>query len=260
MVFTVHGLTQQELNYIGENLDVKVKLTDNLKNDGKRHLWIITLTNIGTAPIETPQLQMYFYSFFMVEPDHLPDPKGYISSVNNVKLYHVNGMLFRAKFMPKFGNIDSGKSKQIKLVVKDSAVSKTDVPPNWYVTSGTREPRILKSTAGPEQSFVEEFVRPNQYKRYNTDVYSPFTPWERYDRIKGEDLGYDAVANNIIPTPAYAEYDPTARFTVDDTWVVTALPEFMEEAAYLSGEQSFKQMTRNQRYCIYCKCALRKLI
>ena len=231
-------LTQQELNYIGENLDVKVKLTNNLKNDGKRHTMIITLTNIGTGPIETATLNMYFHSFNMVEPDHLPDPGGYVSSMNNVKLYHINGMLFRAKFMKDFGNINSGKSKKITFIVDKWAVSKSDVPPNWYVTSGTREPRIIKSTAGNDPTFVEDFVSPNQYKRYKADMYTPFTPWERFDRVKGEDLGYNTVAHNVIPTPTSFKVDPTQSFTVDDTWAVTAVPEFMEEASLISGKQA----------------------
>ena len=235
MVVTAHSLTQQELNYIGENLDVKVKLTDNLKNDGKRHTMIIKLTNKGTAPIETRTLRLFFHSFFMVEPDHLPDPNGYISNANKVKLFHINGMLFRIKFLPKFGNINPGKTKRIRLTIQDWAVSKTDIPPNWYVTSGTREPRILKSTSAKDHSFVEDFIKPNQYKRYKADTYSPFTPWERFDRVKGGDLGLDAVANNVIPSPTYAEYDPAASFTVDKTWAVAALPEFTEEAVYLSG-------------------------
>ena len=236
VVLTASGLTQQELNYVGENLDVKVKLTDNLKHDGKRHAMIIALTNKGTAPIETKSLNLFFHSFFMIEPDHLPAPNGYVSDVDNVRLFHVNGMLFRAEFLPQFGDINPGESKQINLQVQDWAVSRTDVPPNWYVTAGTREPRILKSTSAKDYSFVEDFVEPNQYKRYKSDVYTPFTPWERFDRVKGEDLGYEAVANNVIPTPSYAKYDPNASFAVDNTWAVAALQEFTEEAVFLSGK------------------------
>ena len=236
MTLTVSGLTQQELNYVGENLDVKVKLTDSLKHDGKYHFMVITLTNQGTAPIQTRTLKLYFHSFFMVEPDHLPNPTGFVSNAYNVKLFHINGMLFRAEFLPNFGNINPGQSKQIKLKVQDWAVSKTDVPGNWYVTSGTREPRILKSTSVKDQSFVEDFVEPNQYKRYKADVYNPYTPWERFDRVKGRDLGYDAVASNVIPTPTHVKFDPAVRFTVDNTWAVAARQEFTEEAVFLSGK------------------------
>ena len=239
VALTVSSLTQQELNYVGENLDVRVKLTDNLKQDGKYHFMIITLTNQGTAPIETRSLKLFFHSFFMVEPDHLPNPHGYVSNHNNVKLFHINGMLFSAEFLQKFGDINPGKSKQIKLKVQDWAVSKSDVPGNWYITSGTREPRILKSTTAKDHSFVEDFVQPNQYKRYKADVYNPFTPWERFDRVRGEDLGHDVVANNVIPTPSHAKFDPAVHFTVDNTWAVAALQEFTEEAVFLSGESPF---------------------
>ena len=236
MTLVVSSLTQQELNYIGENLDVKVKLTDNLKHDGKYHFMVITLTNQGTAPVETRTLKLFFHSFFMVEPDHLPNRNGFVSLQHNVKIFHINGMLFRAQFLPKFGDIMPGQSKQMKFKVLDWAVSKSDVPGNWYVTSGTREPRILKSTSVKDHTFVEDFVGPNQYKRYKADVYNPFTPWERFDRVKGRDLGYDAVASNVIPTPSHAKFDPAVRFTVDNTWAVAARQEFTEEAVFLSGK------------------------
>ena len=61
------ALTQQELNYIGNNLDVKVKITDNLKYDGKRHTMILSLSNSGNQAINLRDVVMYFHSFFMIE-------------------------------------------------------------------------------------------------------------------------------------------------------------------------------------------------
>ena len=230
------SVSQKRLNYIGSNLDVRVKLTDNLKYDGKRHSMIITLTNTGTMPVDLNKVDMYFHSFFMVEPDYLPAADGYILRKYKVKLDHINGMLFKAKFLPRFGTILPGQSKEIVLNVQDWAVSKTDVPNNWYITSGDLNPVTLASTAVTDQSFVEDFTDPNQYKRYTNDQYSPLTPVERFNEIKGGDLGKAAVQYGVIPTPKKVAFDSSESVTIGNDWVIAAPPSLSTEAAILGGK------------------------
>jgi len=44
--------------------------------------------------------EIYFYSFYLIEPDNLPDPQGYV--VAGFCFNHVNGILF--KFQPVAGS------------------------------------------------------------------------------------------------------------------------------------------------------------
>lgn len=236
MVQLAYSITQPELNYIANNLDVRVKITDNLRYDGKRHTMIITLTNRGTRPMNMRKVEMFFHSFFMVEPDFLPDPRGYRAADYNIRLHHVNGMLFRAEFLPRFSLLLPNQPREIKLTVQDWAVSKTDVPNNWYITSGKLNPKTLAATAVNDQSFVEDFTDPNQYKRYRKDQYSPFSPLERFDNIKAKDLGSRAVSYAVLPTPKETVFDTARPVRMDSTWVVSAGPSLINEATFLGGK------------------------
>ena len=236
------ALTQQELNYIGNNLDVKVKITDNLKYDGKRHTMILSLSNSGNQAINLRDVVMYFHSFFMIEPDHLPAPEGYHSRKYNIKLKHENGMLFSMDFLPMFGIILPNQSKEIQLNVQDWAVSKTDVINNWYLASNGLNPATVASTAVNDLSFVEEFVDPNQYKRYRNDQYSPFSPVERFSKIKGDDLGPEAVRFSVLPTPKEMTLDTARPIKIDKSWVISAAPSLISEATFLSGKRKWVYM------------------
>lgn len=234
-----NGITQSELNYIADNLDVRVKLTDNLRYDGKKHTMIITLTNKGERPMNMLNVEMFFHSFFMVEPDFLPDPRGYRSDDYKIRLHHVNGMLFRAEFLRRFGMLLPNQPREIKLTIQDWAVSKTDVPNNWYITADGLNPKTLAATAVTDQSFVEDFTDPNQYKRYRNDQYSPFSPLERYDNIKSDDFGGRGVSYAVIPTPRQTLLDTARPVTIDNTWVISAAPSLVNEATYLGGKKYF---------------------
>ena len=229
-------LTQDELNYVAKNLDVKVKLTDNLQYDGKRHTMIITLQNIGSRAIGLGKIELFFHSLYMVEPDHLPDSRGFISIKNQVRVFHENGMLFKMQFPPIPWQLNPGATKEIQLTIQDWAVSRTDVINNWYITSTGLTPVILQATAD-NLSFVEDFTEPNQYKRYINDRYKPFTAIDRYERMKPYDLGPQVVDLAVLPTPKEVAYDTARPITIDKSWVISAAPGLLNEASYLEGIQ-----------------------
>jgi hypothetical protein len=181
-------------------------------------------------------VEMFFHSFFMVEPDYLPDPRGYRLADYNIRLHHVNGMLFRAEFLRRFGLLLPNEPRELKLTIQDWAVSKTDVPNNWYVTSDGLSAKTLAATAVEDQSFVEDFTDPNQYKRYRNDQYSPFTPLERFDNIKVDDLGNRAVSYAVLPTPREVGFDTSRPVRIDNTWTVSGAPSLVNEATFLASK------------------------
>lgn len=239
MVPLTYGLTQRELNYIAKNLGVRVKLTDNLVYDGKKHSMIITLVNTGDRPMDMRKLDMYFHSLYMVEPDFLPNEDGHKLTNYKVRLFHINGMLFRMRFTRRFALMMPNDPREIKITVQDWAVSKTDVPNNWYITADGLQPKTLAATAVEDQSFVEDFTDPNQYKRYRNDMYSPYTPLARFDHIKGNDLGPVINRYAVLPTPKEVMLDSATPVTIDDTWVVSTAPGLLNEAYVVRGNFTF---------------------
>ncbi|KAL3865388.1 hypothetical protein ACJMK2_042779 [Sinanodonta woodiana] len=209
---------------------------DNLLHDGERHRIEIQLTNKGLYTIITQGWHLYFHSFFMIEPDFLPNSNGHLLENDSVKVFHDNGMLFRLELLPAFGYLRPGISRTINLTAGDWAVSKTDIPGNWYVAALNLLPRVLNATDLDPDPFVEPFVEPNQWKRYKADRYDPFSPSDRYERYNATDLGSEIAKYVIIPSPDRLTLTLDGYLTVDDTWVIAASDQLMFEASYLGDK------------------------
>lgn len=207
---------------------------DNLKYNGAKHLFHVTLYNPGSNLIRGSNWTIYFYSFFMIESDHLPKDGGFVLESQNIRLNHIQGMLFSLEPVSGFGNITSKETKSLYFYGQNWAVSKTDIPPNWYITSPGLQPKVFKSTSPDNPNFVSNFVLPKQWKRYKSDVYNPYTPEVRYNKYSVTDLG--KVGKYIIPTPESITVDESSHVTLDsNTWRIRAESEFMKEADYLAG-------------------------
>ena len=97
-------------------------------------------------------------------------------------------IVFLHVFVDIFEGISSGSQHAIDLVIAFWSVSRTDVMPRWYVTAPERSPKTITSTKSVESDFVADFDSKNSYKRYAEDVYSPWTPQERYDRLSDANI------------------------------------------------------------------------
>ena len=89
---------------------------------------------------------------------------------------HVNGDLNRVEPMDDFQGFPRGVTKESPFMVERWNVARTDVMPNWYVTSSGVEPRVVKVTEGEELKFVTDYTTPEQWKREEADQYNPLTP------------------------------------------------------------------------------------
>ncbi|XP_062598807.1 uncharacterized protein LOC134260252 isoform X1 [Saccostrea cucullata] len=204
VAFTAYtsALQQTDVDYIGANLGVEISVHDNTKYDGTKHRFSLTLTNTGSEVIRPDNWSIYFYSFFRIEPDHLPSAEGYISSNYKVKFKQIKGCLFSMTPMPDFPNISPNGSHFIEFFGQWWTVSRTDVPPNWYVAGPNLKPANIKSTATGKK-FVTNYETIGQWKRYRVDQFNPFTPQDRYRRQKVRN--FNTHAKLIIPTPKYIE-------------------------------------------------------
>lgn len=101
---------QSDLNYIGEHLDIRLAVVDNLKHNGLKHKLSLVLTNTGNKTIKPGDWSIYFYSFLMIEPEHLPKAKEYILPHYNLKLMHIKGSLFSITPTNGFPNLTYNQS------------------------------------------------------------------------------------------------------------------------------------------------------
>ncbi|XP_062581491.1 uncharacterized protein LOC134243275 [Saccostrea cucullata] len=202
IIISADALQQADLDYIAANLDVKLSVFDNTKYDGTKHRLSLTLTNTGSKTIRPDNWSIYFYSFFMIEPDHLPSPEGYILTNYKVKLNHVKGSLFSMTPTADFPDITPNGFHYIEFFGQWWAVARSDIPPNWYITGPDLKPVNIKSTATGEK-FVTRFSTVSQWKRYRVDQFNPFTPQDRYKRQKVRN--FNTHTKKVIPTPKHVE-------------------------------------------------------
>ena len=72
------AVTQDNINYIANNLHIRYDVIDNLGSDSTFEAQL-TLTNDGSEPISKGDWAVYFCSIRLVEPEHLKhNPKGYV--------------------------------------------------------------------------------------------------------------------------------------------------------------------------------------
>ncbi|XP_033725870.1 uncharacterized protein LOC117315681 [Pecten maximus] len=194
-----YAVLQPDLDYISSNLEIKVKVADNLEYNGRKHKFIVTFKNTGNQSIRGDNWTIYFYSFFMLEGEHLPRPEGYEVPGQGVTLHHVTGCLFGMTPTSDFPSIESMNTRTIEFFGDNWAISRSDVPPNWYIASDGLDSRLINSTAFGSR-FVEDFTSVRQWKRYGGDRYNPFTSRDRSTRY-GPEPETPPKKHNVLPTP-----------------------------------------------------------
>ncbi|XP_046350297.2 uncharacterized protein LOC124131228 [Haliotis rufescens] len=229
--------TQDMLDNFAQTLQVRWKVKDNIEFDN-RYFAEVTLKNAGSFILsKTGQWNIYFDCIQMIEPDVLPRPEGAVLDGQGVKVTHLQGSHFRLEPTDTFLDLPSNTSRKIKFYVQYWEVAKTSIMPNWYFMAPGLVPKVIQSTVGEELSFVDDFIKPQQVKRYATDRYAPFTPQERYRRNHLTDSS-DNGEVRIIPKPLNMTVVKEESLTINaDTWRVYALDSLSNEANY------FKQMS-----------------
>lgn len=223
---------------MADNLVVQVSSVDNLKDDGNTHIMRIRLHNNGTRVMRGKAWELFFHSFFMVEPDHLPQ-KAFIDDDYKVKYRHVTGSLFSISPAEGFHDILPNSTRMVEHKAKNWAVSKSDFLPNWYLKADNLEPRLIKSTNSSQ--FAGDISSAKQWKRFKYDRYNPFTSQDRYERF----YTLYAFTNgpSVIPKPKnFFESRSFGEFTVDETWTIGATKGTRKIAKLLSSKSHQKKI------------------
>lgn len=219
---TTKLLTQEDLNSIAENMEVRFEVLENPRRA------IITLRNKGLVPIERKQWSIHFCITTGLELGHLVHrPEGYVlPGETSIKLTHFNGCAYKLEPTRDFKPILPGSSLAFKVNIGPT-IARSDLGPKWYVTAEGLQPRTISNTADEGLSFV--FVSGRKGS------------WDRFGNNDVADLGKAPLL--VIPTPLMiVELNESKKLSIDSEWVVIGGPGVEEETSFLAG--NMKQFCR----------------
>ncbi|MGF1874576.1 carbohydate-binding domain-containing protein [Photobacterium frigidiphilum] len=235
------AITPQDLNAIGDGLNLKYRVIDNTEDTWVTHRGSISFTNNSAKILPAEDWAIYFSHIRMLKSLSTPD----------LTFTHVNGDMFKIEPTSSFKPLKPGETFSFEFNAGDWQVAKSDVMPNWYLASehnGELISALIKSTSNringvvptspdKELPFVAEFDTPEQWKRYDssalTDAYDPFTAQDRYER--NADLSIISDAVGVVPSPTSIDVGE-GSVTIDPTWVVVYDNGYSEQAHYLAEQ------------------------
>ncbi|VDI52489.1 hexosaminidase [Mytilus galloprovincialis] len=219
-------------------------MVENL-DDGSRHLFKVTFNNKAPKSLTGVNWKIYFFSFFIVESKHIlskdglyTKPEGYTLPNVNLKVMHENGCLYSMTPTTGFKELPQNGTREITFYAANWAVSKTDIPPNWYITADGLNARVIDST---KEGFVGEFTSAKQWKRKKEDKYDPYSPMSRYQRYKTTNTNVQM--KMVIPTPKEITNLDISKL-LNITGKVTIVHSGLDnEASFLTDKYSFDSST-----------------
>lgn len=150
----------------------------------------ISLTNIGKA-IDDKDWAIYFHDIRM------------ILAVENdqFKITHITGDLHKIEPTEKFIEFSENETIDIPIIGEYWQVSRTDLIPNWYVTSTDAQPKVIMNTNTEDLSeFVSDIG--DQWKRTPDDHNVLMTSVTRFDHNADiKQLDANSLRGQILPTP-----------------------------------------------------------
>lgn len=240
--YSLAAISQNDLKYISDNLDVRYDVLDNLQDD-KNFQCRMNLTNTGSKTIDRGPWAIYFNYIRKIEPTHITGAqRGYTLKKYGVKFVHISGSLFKVEPVQGFQPLSPGKSLEIVFYSEHFSVARTDVMPNWYVAAEGLQAVNIGKTTDEDLGFVGPFDTKEKWKRKTFDVYNPFTPQERFERILADDKK-SQVTLTIIPTPVEMAVQDDKNTNIE-RWVIIASKQFQNEAKYL-GEKLHLKVQNN---------------
>jgi hexosaminidase len=237
LIFLGFVASDQELvDNLARYLNIQYDVLDNFANTWKTFDGQLTFTNKGPdIPAgDSKPWSLFFCHVRFMEPDRIR-PNGAELGTTGLKVFHVNGCLHKIEPTSTFLGIVRDVPLYIPFRASDWEIARSDVMPNWYVTSPGATARTISSTAGYELDWVGKFDTPNKWKRQPDDTYNPYTGSDRLALWDHRDTG---TAKYVIPTPISETLDPTQTMNIYmEDWVVVWADTALEpEAHFLAGK------------------------
>lgn len=191
----------------------------------------ISLANLGPQALLYGNWEIYLFSTHLIQPDDYPYAEGYLLSDCDLRVIHVTGSLFKLKPERQF-QLSNNASVTCSYVAQGYQVARSDSLPNWYVAAMGVQAKNINSTNNETLHFVGPFNQREQFLRYGGDVFSPFTPEERF-QINDVTHVKDTEPKPLIPNPVNIHLSNSC--VVDDTWVMHVSTDFPRESMLIAG-------------------------
>ena len=243
MIFFPHPgrtIANQELvDNMARYIALNYSIVDNFVNTWLTFDAELTLTNTGPdIPAgNNTAWSLYFSHSSLIEPDRIY-PDGAELTGTGLKVYNVNGYLYRIVPIASFRGIPRNKGLKIPFQANGANVARTDVMPNWYMVAPNAQPRTIDSTSGNDLNFVGAYDTKRKYKRTVGDLYNPYTAIDRFTLFAYHGK---SGAKRIIPTPVSENLDSikTMKITGAD-WVVVVGNELLtSDGQHLAGKSIY---------------------
>ncbi|KAK3722061.1 hypothetical protein QZH41_007366 [Actinostola sp. cb2023] len=224
----VDSLSQADIDNIAAKLQVRYKVVDNLAAPTTFRA-DITLTNNGDVPIKGGDWSVYFCSIRKVANTAAMNKQ-------TIKFEHINGCLHKFYPTSEFKDLSPGTSLTLEMTAAHWVIARSDVMPNWYVTSPGTKAKTIESTHSESLSFVDDFVTKEQWKRFVNDKYDPYTAKTRYDIVEIDGIE-DKDMPLVIPHPLnVAGLDRGNQVQINKEWKIYADKALEKQAKLLSDK------------------------
>ncbi len=204
--------SQQQLNSLAQHLQVKYNFLSNVETDcpdlnGKKvdHCYAaeihLSLPD-GSSSLFTNNLTWQI-NYSQVYPS-------YASHSEQLNLVHLNGDIHQISAKNSFTGFHAGEVKKVKLWVKSTLISESELMPNYWLSSDELTPAVISSTqttfdkeTGLEQQpWVVPFTDySKQIKSAPNDINQYASTTWLYDNEPQSITGTEHIASAIIPTP-----------------------------------------------------------
>lgn len=230
--------SQAYVNYMADNFVINFTV---IQNSARTCIKKFSIYNAGQSNIPSFFWAIYFYDNGKVGHNSFPYPRGLPVDNSELLIFHEAGNLYRLSPTEKFSPyINSRDTIEVPYESYGPHVSRHYSFPNWFVSCDICSPRILKSTAGEDLSFVETFSKPQQLKRDSRDLYRAFTAKDRFSRNSAAAKAPKPSVHSVIPTPLRVDAGGEESLVVTPSDWVVSTKDFVEEASLLAEKLNLK--------------------
>ena len=214
------------LQQLGKDLQITYTVVEHPATPAFDYVGRITITNGGNTTVPAEGWGIYFCHKSIIEPIAYSFvqkryPAGFVLRGGSFVLQHIKGCMFELKpntgFNSTFNPIKPGESIEIPFMADQTAISKYDMYPNWYVADDNGRTSVIENTNSEDMSFVSPFTTLTSTMRSPADML-PLTPWSRF--IEPEVPESTPMYGCLTPTPKAAYKNENKRLTVDKKWKI----------------------------------------
>jgi len=216
------AITQVQLKVLANTLQVQYNFLSNIETDCPDHDGKNIATCYGaeiwlTSPIDL-EVDSFKLNFSQVYP-------AYASRSNDFTLTHINGDIHQISPKYSFSGFKAKKIKKIKLWVKSTLITRSELMPNYWLSSKGLQPVVVKSTQTvldketelEQQPWVMPFNNIAKQIKSSIDDVNQYASsawlYENEVALEQFDQNIDHLAYAIIPTPKSVKFlDKTKQF------------------------------------------------